>query len=173
MQETEILLREHVKHLGRCGDIVRVKPGYARNYLIPKGIGIQATEDNKNAMARRRTRLDAEEEALFAEFDKRIADFAKIRLVSTQRTDDHGRLYGSVSPMMIVGLLDEAGEKIDEKDVRLASPIKTVGTHEVIIHLHAERSGVVSLEVKAEGADEAAAEEETATEEGVAEEATE
>lgn len=175
MRETELLLKEHVKHLGRCGDIVRVRAGYARNYLIPKGIGIQATDDNKNAMARRRDRLDAEEAALFVELDKRIAEFAKLDLVTVQRADDHGRLYGSVSAMMIVGMLDEAGQKVEEKAVRLASPVKAVGVHEVTIHLHAERSGTFNLTVKAEGAEEAdeesAATDEPSTDEAATDEA--
>lgn len=155
MRETEILLREHVKNLGRCGDIVRVKAGYARNYLVPKGIGIQANEDNKQAMVRRRARLDVEEASMLAAFDETIAVYSKLSLETTQRADDHGRLYGSVSPSMISAMLKEAGHEVAEKDVRLESPIKTVGDHTITIHLHAERSGTVALTVKAEGADEA------------------
>jgi large subunit ribosomal protein L9 len=155
MRETEILLREHVKNLGRCGDIVRVKAGYARNFLVPKGIGIQATEDNKQAMVRRRGRLDVEEAAMLAAFDATISVYSKLSLETTQRADDHGRLYGSVSPSMISTMLKAAGHDVADKDVRLESPIKTVGEHTITIHLHAERSGTVSLIVKAEGADEA------------------
>jgi len=150
MKTTEVLLREHVKGLGRCGDIVRVAPGYARNYLIPKRIGIQATDDNKQAMERRRVRLDAEEAALLAEIDARLAAFSKLELKTIQRCDDHGHLYGSVNAMMIVSLLAEAGHEIGEKDVRLERPIKSVGVHQVTIHLHAERSGEVSVAVEGE-----------------------
>ena len=67
MQHTEILLKEHVKNLGRCGDVVKVNPGYARNFLVPRGIGIPASAENKKAMATRRARLDAEEKAMFAD----------------------------------------------------------------------------------------------------------
>jgi len=151
MRDTEVLLREHVKNLGHCGDIVRVAPGYARNYLIPKGIGIPATEDNKKAMERRRVRLDAEEAALLVEIDARLAAFAKLELKTTQRTDDHGHLYGSVSAAMIVALMAEKGHAIEEKDVRLEKPIKTVGRHTIAIHLHAERSGAIEIEVISEG----------------------
>ncbi|MCL4142838.1 UNVERIFIED_CONTAM: hypothetical protein GTU68_031162, partial [Idotea baltica] len=129
MKETEILLRENVKNLGRCGDIVRVKAGYARNFLVPRGIGIQATPDNKAAMERRSVRLDAEEAAMLAEFDKTIDVYSKLSLETTQRADDHGRLYGSVSPAMIAGMLKEHGHEVAEKDVRLESPIKAVGDH--------------------------------------------
>lgn len=150
MRETEVLLREHVKHLGRCGDIVKVKAGYARNYLIPNQIGIIANEDNKKAMERRRVRLDAEEAALLAEIDARLEAYSKLNLKTVQRCDDHGHLYGSVNAMVIVSLMAEAGHEIDEKAVRLDRPIKSVGQHEVTIHLHAERSGSIKVSIEGE-----------------------
>lgn len=150
MRQTEVLLREHVKNLGRCGDIVKVSPGYARNYLIPKKIGIEANEDNKKAMERRRVRLDAEEAALLAEVDARLAAFSKLNLKSVQRCDDHGHLYGSVNALMIVGLMAEAGHEVNEKDVRLERPLKSVGKHQVTIHLHAERSGEIEITIEGE-----------------------
>ena len=150
MKETEILLRENVKSLGRCGEIVRVAPGYARNYLIPNRIGIEATEDNKKAMDRRRVRLDAEEAALFAKIDARLSAFGNLELKSVQRCDDHGHLYGSVNAQMIAALLVGAGQDIEEKQVRIEKPIKSVGKHLVEIHLHAERSGEVTIVVEGE-----------------------
>jgi large subunit ribosomal protein L9 len=151
MRDTEVLLREHVKGLGKCGDVVRVAPGYARNYLIPQRIAIQATEENKKAMMRRRERLDVEEAKLMAELDRQVEAFAQVLLETEQRTDDHGRLYGSVNAQMIAALLGEAGHEVEEKDVRLEAPIKTVGEHTVTIHLHAERSAEVRLRVLPEG----------------------
>ena len=79
MRDTEVLLREHVKDLGICGDIVRVAPGYARNYLLPRGIATHASEDNKAAMARKRERLDSELAQLLQDIDARIAILEKIR----------------------------------------------------------------------------------------------
>ena len=152
MRDTEVLLREHVKNLGKCGDIVRVAPGYARNYLIPKGIGIQATEDNKKAMARRRERLDSEEAALLAEIDKRLEAFAKLELVTEQRSDDHGHLYGSVNAAAIVQLLADVGHEVSEKDVRLEAPLKTVGEHEVPLHVLGQMTVAIRVTVEAEGA---------------------
>lgn len=151
MRDTEVLLREHVKGLGKCGDVVRVAPGFARNYLIPQRIAIQATEENKKAMMRRRERLDVEEAKLMAELDLQVEAYAKVVLETEQRVDDHGRLYGSVNAAMIAALLGEAGHTVAEKDVRLEAPIKTIGEHTVTIHLHAERSAEVSLRVLPEG----------------------
>ncbi|MFT7667897.1 MAG: large subunit ribosomal protein L9 [Planctomycetota bacterium] len=150
MRETEILLRENVKNLGRCGDIVRVAPGYARNYLVPNKIGIEATEDNKKAMERRRVRLDTEEAALFAELEDRLKAYGKLELKTVQRCDDHGHLYGSVNAKLIVKLLAEVGQTVDEKAVRISEPIKSVGEHSVSIHLHAERSGEITVKVEGE-----------------------
>ncbi len=151
MRATEVLLREHVKDLGKCGDVVRVAPGFARNFLIPKGMAIQATAENKKAMIRRRERLDAEEIALLAEVDKQVDVFSKVKLSTEQRTDDHGRLYGSVNAHVIAGLLEEAGYKIEEKNIRLEEPIKQIGDHRFSIHLHAERSAEVLITVLPEG----------------------
>ena len=108
MRDTEVLLREHVKGLGKCGDVVRVAPGFARNYLIPQRIAIQATEENKKAMMRRRERLDVEEAKLMAELDLQVEAYAKVVLETEQRVDDHGRLYVSVNAAMIAALLGEA-----------------------------------------------------------------
>lgn len=157
MRDTEVLLRENVKHLGKCGDIVRVKPGYARNYLLPRGIATFASEDTVKAMARKRERLDAELAELLADLDIRIGAMEKLTLKTIERADDHGHLYGSVNANRIVELLAGCGQSVEEKDVRLEKPIKSVGGHEVTIHLHAERSAVVKLEVEAEGAAEKAA----------------
>jgi large subunit ribosomal protein L9 len=157
MRDTEVLLREHVKDLGKCGDIVRVKAGYARNYLLPRGIATFASEENKRAMARKRERLDAEEKALLADIDARIAVMEKLVLKTIERADDHGHLFGSVNAQRIVELLAGVGQVVEEKDVRLDKGLKAVGTHEVPIHLHAERSTVVKVEIEAEGAAEKAA----------------
>ena len=156
MRDTEILLREHVNNLGRCGDVVRVAPGYARNYLLPRGLATAATDDNKKAMARRRERLDVEEAALFAEIDARLEALNGLVLETTQKADDNGHLYGSVTAAHIAALLTEAGRPVEEKDVRLEKHLKEIGRHIVKIHLHSERSGEVVVEIKAEGADETA-----------------
>ncbi|MCB9915788.1 MAG: 50S ribosomal protein L9 [Planctomycetes bacterium] len=159
MRDTEVLLREHVKNLGKCGDIVRVKAGFARNYLLPRGIATFASEDTIKAMARKRERLDAEEAALLADLDARIRVMQALALKTIERADDHGHLFGSVNAQRIVQLLGDAGQTIEERAVRLEKPIKSVGMHEVVIHLHAERSATVKIEVEAEGAAEKAAQE--------------
>ena len=151
MKTVEILLRENLEPLGRCGDVVRVKAGYARNYLLPNRLATTATPDNLKAMERRRLRLDAEEAERTAEIETRVMVLSGTKLSTVQTADENGHLYGSVNVSSLVGLLAAAGKSVQEKDVRLDAPIKTVGTHTVRVHVHAERFAEVTVEVEREG----------------------
>lgn len=147
-QKFEVLLRENLKNLGKCGDVVRVAPGYARNYLLPRKLAIEANEENKKLMTRRRVKLDAEEAKRDAEIDARVATLANVTLVTSGKADDGGHLYGSVNAAQIVELLHKSGHgAFTEKDVRLDAPLKTVGTHTVKLHVFAERFAEVKLQI--------------------------
>jgi len=150
MRNIEVLLRERVENLGRCGDVVKVAAGYARNFLLPRRLAVPATEDNKRMMARRAERLIAEEAALIADLKKRAAALAALSLRTVEKADAVGHLFGSVSAQRAAELLTQAGYPCDEKDVRLARPIKEIGTHKVPIHLHAEVSTEITLVVASE-----------------------
>lgn len=145
----EVLLRDNIKDLGRCGDVVKVSPGYARNYLLPRRIAITANEDNKKAMVRRRALLDVEEAKRDAEVQVRVDSLNGIMVATKVKADEHGHLYGSVNAANVVELLARAGHKYDEKDVRM-EPIKEVGTHPVKIHVHGDRFAEVKVVVEAE-----------------------
>jgi large subunit ribosomal protein L9 len=145
----EILLRNDVESLGECGDVVSVAPGYARNYLFPRRLAVEATDDNKRQMQRRKVQLQAEAAVKTAEMEAWIGELAKVSLATTERADAEGRLYGSVNAAAIVELLRAAGHTIEEKNVRLDAPIKNVGTHTVKIHVHGERFAEIPLEVRA------------------------
>ena len=153
MGTVEVLLREHVTDLGRCGDVVRVKVGYARNYLLPRMIAISATEENKRSMQRRRERLDADEAARSAEIAERVAFFSGLVLTTEQRVDESGHLFGSVNAATVVALLAEAGHEFAEKALRIDTPIRTVGAHTVRLHIHGEHHADVSIVVTAQGAE--------------------
>jgi large subunit ribosomal protein L9 len=144
----EVLLREHVQHLGKCGDVVRVRPGYARNFLYPNGLATEATEDNKRLMARKRGRLDQEEAVRNAEIDARVASLQGVSVTCTMKADETGHLFGSVNAGTIAELLAAQGEKrFSEKDVRLDAPLKTVGEHLVKLHVHGDRFAEISVRV--------------------------
>jgi len=150
MKNVEILLRENVSHLGRVGDIVRVAPGYAHNYLFPKGIAIEATPDNHAAMQRRRARLEAADAAAMADAQARADALSKVALKTRQKADEGGHLYGSVSAASIATLLTSAGYPAAEKDVRLESPIKAVGEFKVPVHVHGDLTAEITVSVEAE-----------------------
>ena len=151
-KKVEVLLRENLKELGRCGDVVEVAPGYARNYLLPRRLALQANDENKRAMMRRRERLDAEEAANARESLARVGALSGIVLKTTGRADEAGQLFGSVNAVQIAALLATAGHTVAEKDVRLEAPLKTVGLHAVKIHVHGESYAEIRVEVAAENA---------------------
>ena len=148
----EVLLRDNLKHLGRCGDIVKVSPGYARNFLLPRRIAVTANEENKKAMARRRAILDVEEAQRDAEVVARVASLNGIMIATKVRADDHGHLYGSVNTTQIAAMLEKAGHKYEEKAIRLDAPIKMVGTHVVKVHVHGDHFAEIKVVVDAESA---------------------
>jgi len=150
-KHVEVLLRENIKDLGRCGDVVKVSPGYARNFLLPRRIAITANEDNKKAMVRRRAVLDLEEAKRDAEVQVRVDSLNGIMVMTKVKADEHGHLYGSVSAAMVVELLARAGHRYEVEDVRM-EPIKEIGTHPVRIHVHRDRFAEVKVVVEGETA---------------------
>jgi large subunit ribosomal protein L9 len=150
MKNLHVLLRETVEPLGKIGEVVRVRPGYARNYLMPRKLAIEATPENVKAMERRRVRVEAEEKQREAEVGARIEALGKITLSVVEKADATGTLYGSVSAGAIVKLLAKAGVTVEEKDVRLEEPIKSVGAHEIPIHVWGEHYAGIQIVVEAE-----------------------
>jgi large subunit ribosomal protein L9 len=148
--KVEVLLRENLKNLGKCGEVVRVAPGYARNFLLPRKLATQATAENMKAMAKRRTRLDAEEAVKTAEIVAKVQALSAVSLTTKMKADESGHLYGSLNPALLVQLLAAQGWPIEEKAVKLDAPIKAVGTHKVKIHVHAEHDAEVSITIEAE-----------------------
>jgi len=149
VRNIELLLRENVIDLGRCGDVVRVRAGFARNYLLPRKLAVPATEDNKRLMLRRRAQLDQLETARKQELDSRADALGALVLTARQKADETGQLYGSVNAAAIAELARAAGFALEPQDVRLDAPIKTVGRHAVRVHVQGERYAEISLDVQA------------------------
>jgi len=150
MKNLHLLLREDVPSLGRIGEIVRVRQGYARNYLLPRKLAVEATPENVRAMEKKRARVEAEEKDREAQISARIEALGKITLSVVEKADASGTLYGSVGPAAIVKLLAKAGVTLEEKDIRLEEHIKSVGTHEVPIHIYGEHYAGIQVVVEAE-----------------------
>lgn len=147
MANVKILLRENVQDLGLIGDVVEVAPGYARNYLLPRKLAVAATSENLRAMERRRARYDAEMAAQAATIQAKMDALGQVQLETSEKADDTGSLYGSVGTAQIAKLLEDAGFPTEEKDVRLDEPIKSVGTHEVPVHIHGDAFASVRVTV--------------------------
>ncbi len=151
MRDVEVLLQQSVKHLGLVGDVVKVKPGYARNYLFPKKLGVMATEDAKRQIARRAAKVREAEMQRLAEVAALVGKLEAITLEVTMKSDPNGNLYGSVNAAKIVEMAGEQGATRTEKDVRLDAPIKVVGEHLIKVHVRDDDYGTVKLNVVAEG----------------------
>jgi large subunit ribosomal protein L9 len=147
----KIILREPVDNLGERGDIVTVAPGYARNYLIPKGMAWTATPGNMKTVAHQRRIWAAKEIQEVTEAQARAADIKKLELKVVHKAGESGTLYGSVTKAHIVGLLSEKGITIDRRRIGWDSPIKSVGTFEIPVKLHSKVTASFKLIVEPEG----------------------
>jgi large subunit ribosomal protein L9 len=143
----ELILREDVTSLGKAGELVRVKPGYARNFLLPRGLAYEATEGNKKRIAgetrARTTRLASEK----AEADALAARLGALELTLRGKAGEEGKLFGSVTAQDIAAALERAGHTVDRRKIELEHPIKTLGAHAVAIRLHPDVHAEVRLTV--------------------------
>ncbi|MEM9878532.1 MAG: 50S ribosomal protein L9 [Pseudomonadota bacterium] len=134
----DIILLERVENLGQMGDIVTVKPGYARNFLLPQGKALRANEANKADFESRRKDIEADNLAKKTEAEAVAKTLEGRRVVLLRQAGDSGQLYGSVSARDIAAALVEDGVKVTRNQVSLTAPIKTLGLHGVRIILHPE-----------------------------------
>jgi large subunit ribosomal protein L9 len=146
----ELLLKEDVENLGARGELVKVKPGYGRNYLLPRGLAIQATPGNKKQIELQRKTI-LKKEAAERDTATQQADLLKgVTLEFARKVGDHGILYGSVTSMDIAEALAAKGYEIDRRRVLLKDPIKEPGEFEAPIKLHREVTTSVKVVVKSE-----------------------
>jgi large subunit ribosomal protein L9 len=146
----ELLLKEDVDNLGARGDLVKVKPGYGRNYLLPRGLAIQATPGNKKQIELQRKTI-LKKEAAERDTATQQADLLKeVTLEFARKVGEHGILYGSVTSMDIAEALAAKGYEIDRRRVLLKEPIKEPGEFEAPIKLHREVTTNVKVVVKRE-----------------------
>jgi large subunit ribosomal protein L9 len=150
----EVILLERVAKLGQMGDVVRVKEGFARNYLLPKGKALRATEENRAHFQNMKVQLQARNLEQKSEAKKVAGKLNGHKLTVLRQAAEGGQLYGSVSPRDIAGLLVEKGFAVTRAQIALHTPIKTIGLHRVPVSLHPEVEAMVELTV-ARNADEA------------------
>lgn len=144
----KIILSQDVDTLGHKGDVVTVADGYARNYLVPKGLAIHATKGAlKQAEMMQRARAEKEEKAR-AEAQGRVEKMQAAPVYISANAGEDGRLFGSVTSSDVArGIADQLGEEVDRHNIRLAEPIRTLGTHNVDVDLHEGVHATVAVEV--------------------------
>lgn len=146
-----LILREKVAHLGQAGDLVTVKPGYARNFLIPKGLAYRATEANVRRIEEERRIGEEKARRAYLEANRRASRLEGLTLTFTALASPEGTLFGSVGMKDIFDRLKESdiGFELDKRSVLLDEPIKSVGEHVVPLRLHAGVETEVQVIVEA------------------------
>jgi large subunit ribosomal protein L9 len=134
----DIILLERIEKLGSIGDVVTVKDGYARNFLLPQKKALRANEANKKVFEANRDRLVAENAARRSDAEAQGQKVAGAEVVLIRAASNAGQLYGSVSVRDIVAGLADQGHSVDKRMVILGAPIKTIGMHDVTVALHPE-----------------------------------
>ena len=156
----KVILMERIEKLGQMGDVVNVKPGFARNFLLPRGKAMRATEANRGHFEVQRAQLEAVNLEQRSEAQAVADKMTDVSVVLVRQAGDAGQLYGSVNARDISDALTEAGFTIARNQVRQAIPIKNLGLHMVLISLHPEVSIEITANV-ARSAEEAAIQAET------------
>lgn len=147
----QVILRQRVENLGDAGEIVDVKPGYGRNYLIPQGLAYEASEANKRRLDAEHARAAAAEAATMSEAQQRARQIEGISLTFHARAGQEGKLFGSITSGDIAEKLAEQGVQIDRRQIELEEPIKALGVTSVPVRLHPQVRPEIKVWVIQEG----------------------
>ncbi len=143
----KVILTEEIRGLGTRGDVVNVKDGYARNYLLPKNLAREATPGNLKSIEQERKKW-----ALLAQKEKEVAQKSAttvqgMKITVQKRVGENGQLFGSVTANEIADALEAKGIEVDKRRIELAHPIKSLGTHDIDVRLHRDVSAHIQVEV--------------------------
>ena len=147
----KVILREHVANLGERGEIVNVARGYARNYLVPKGLAFEATPGNIRTIELQKRVWEAREVKLVEEAQAFAARLAEVELSIAKKAGESETLYGSVTNAEIAELLAAEGIEIDRRKIHLDEPIKSLGEFTIPVKVHPKVTAEIKLKVAAEG----------------------
>ncbi len=143
----EVILRDNVDKVGRAGEVVQVKDGYARNFLLPRGLAYPATDGNKKRVEAERKARGAKLAAMKGDADALAQRLGTVTVTFTAKAGEGDRLFGSVTSQDIADRLGEQGFAVDKRDIELAESIKTLGVFPVSIRLHPEVKGEIKVSV--------------------------
>jgi large subunit ribosomal protein L9 len=143
----EVILLERVAKLGQMGDVVRVKDGYARNFLLPKGKALRATKDNKSKFGTMKARLEARNLELRSDAEKVGGKLDGKPFIVIRQAGETGQLYGSVSTRDLAAVIESGGFTVERSQIELNAPIKTIGLHKISVALHPELTVTITVNV--------------------------
>jgi large subunit ribosomal protein L9 len=147
----KVILREDVENLGKGGELVEVRPGYGRNFLIPRGMAVLANARNVRELDHQKKVAEAKAAKLKSSAEAVAKRLAETPLSLKRKAGEQDKLFGSVTAIDIAEALAARGLQIDRRAIDLPEPIKTLGEHEVAVKLHREVAGKVKVKVEAEG----------------------
>ncbi len=142
-----VILKENIENLGHIGDIVKVAPGYARNYLLPKGLVIEATTKNAKALEHAKRQMEYKKNKVLEQAKQFAARIEGLSFVISHQAGEEGKLFGSVTNMEIADRLKAEGIEVDRKKILLAEPIKQLGEFTVGIKVHPEVTANLKVNV--------------------------
>ena len=134
----EVILRMAIDNLGHPGDIVKVSPGYARNYLLPRGFAYEATEGNRKKISQEKSRLEAAENTRRESASELAKKIEEVSLSFSARVGEEGKLFGSITSADIAAQLEAQGVHVERRMIDLHEPIKSLGVYRVPVRLHAD-----------------------------------
>jgi len=147
----DLILLEKVQNLGDLGDLVKVKSGFGRNYLVPQGKAVLATKDNLAQFEARRAELETAAKAKLDQAEARQSGLAEVVVEITANASDEGSLYGSIGPREVASAVSALGHEITKAEVIMGEgPLRTVGEFDVVVQLHADVDTLVKVIVKPE-----------------------
>jgi len=146
----KVILREDVVNLGRSGEVVTVKDGYGRNYLLPRKMAVLANERNIRQLEHEKTVIAARQEKLKTGAQQTAKGLESVQVKITRKVGEQDKLYGSVTALDIAEALAAKGQRVDRRTIHLPEPIKSVGVFEVEVRLHRDVSAKIKVEVAPE-----------------------
>ncbi len=147
----DLILLEKVQNVGDLGDLVKVKSGFGRNYLVPQGMAVPATKENLAQFEARRAELEAAAKEKLGQAEARQSGLAEVVVEISANASEEGKLYGSIGPREVAAAVSEQGHEITKAEVIMGEgPIRTVGEFDVVVQLHADVDTLVKVIVNPE-----------------------
>ncbi len=143
----EVILLENISRLGKIGDVVNVRPGYGRNFLVPQEKAVRATKDNIKEFEARREALEKRDQEQKTTAQKQAKKLEGVAVKIVRQASEDGKLYGSISVRDVANALEEAGHEVERRLIDLSSTIKTLGKHEATVLLHSDVRVPIALHV--------------------------